>query len=140
MIEYNTTKQSSPTLIVLCILTIIGNFLIILKGLLGYYILEGSNGDRSSGVIAFINVIYLLEFLSCIGAIVGAILMMSRKKVGLLVYQISSILYIILTAAFAFFCFLIIYIGTLIGLLQIFFLIISILFLVLYKKHEKYLS
>ena len=139
MIDQNATKQRSSTLLALCILTIIGSVLIILKGLFAYFILEASNDKMSSEGIAFINVIYLIEFLSCIGAIVGASIMLSGKKVGLLVYQISSILYIALTVVFAFFCILSI-IGILIGLLQIVYLIPSIVFFVLYINQEKHLS
>lgn len=138
MIEQNDIKQGSSTLITLCILTLIGSVFILLKGLITYFILADSNSTRSESGIAFINMIYFLEFISCIGSIVGAILMLSRNKVGLLVYQISSVLYIALTAAFAIFCFFSI-IGIPVGILQFFYLAPSILFLVLYINQAKHL-
>jgi len=139
MIDQNANKKQSSSLNTLCVLTIVGSVLILLKGLISYSLLEASNGDRSDGTIAFINVVYLLEFLSCVGAIVGASLMMGGKKTGFRVYQISSILYITMTAAFAFFWFFSI-VGILIGLLQIVYLIPCILFLALYTRHAKTLS
>jgi hypothetical protein len=98
-------KQTSSTLVSLCILTLLGSASILLKGLIGYFILVESNDTRSEDGILFIDLVYFIEFLSCIGAIAGAILMLIGKKTGLLIYVISSILYILLTAAFAVFCF-----------------------------------
>lgn len=139
MIEKISTKPRSSTLIVLSTLTIIGSVLIIIKGLFTYYMLADSNEDRSSEMIAFIDLFYALEFLSCIGTITGAIFMIGGKKLGLLIYQISCVVYLILTVGFAIFCILTL-IGTVIGILQIVYLIPSILFLGLYQKQEKYLS
>ena len=139
MNEQNEQKQTSSTLVVLCILTLLGSVFILLKGLIGYFILADSNDTRSEGGILFINLVYFIEFLTCIGAIVGAIIMLIGKKIGLVIYAISSILYILLTVAFAVFCFFSI-IGIPVGLLQFLYLIPSILFLILYITRAKYLS
>ena len=139
MNEQNEQKQTSSTLVFLCILTLLGSVFILLKGLIGYFILADSNATRSEGGILFINLVYFIEFLSCIGAIAGAIIMLIGKKIGLVIYAISSILYILLTVAFAVFCFFSI-IGIPVGLLQFLYLIPSILFLILYINQAKYLS
>jgi hypothetical protein len=139
MNEQIEQKQTSSTLVVLCILTLLGSVFILLKGFIGYFILADSNDTRSEGGILFINLVYFIEFLTCIGAILGAIIMLVGKKIGLVIYAISSILYILLTAAFAVFCFFSI-IGIPVGLLQFLYLIPSILFLILYITHAKYLS
>lgn len=139
MNEQNEQKQTSSTLVVLCVLTLLGSVFILLKGLIGYFILADSNATRSEGGILFINLVYFIEFLTCIGAIVGAIIMLIGKKIGLVIYAISSILYILLTVAFAVFCFFSI-IGIPVGLLQFLYLIPSILFLILYITRAKYLS
>lgn len=139
MSEQIEQKQTSSTLVVLCILTLLGSVFILLKGLIGYFILADSNATRSEGGILFINLVYIIEFLSCIGAIVGAIIMLVGKKIGLVIYTISSILYILLTVAFAVFCFISL-IGIPVGLLQFLYLIPSILFLILYINQAKYLS
>lgn len=139
MIKQIEQKKTSSTLVLLCILTLLGSVFILLKGLIGYFILADSNATRSEGGILFINVVYFIEFLTCIGAIVGAIIMLIGKKIGLVIYAISSILYILLTVAFAVFCFFSI-IGIPVGLLQLLYLIPSILFLILYITRAKYLS
>jgi hypothetical protein len=132
-------KQTSSTLVSLCILTLLGSAFILLKGLIGYFILVESNDTRSEDGILFIDLVYFIEFLSCIGAIAGAILMLIGKKTGLLIYVISSILYILLTAAFAVFCFFSL-IGIPVGLLQFLYLIPSIVFLIVYINQAEYLT
>ena len=133
------SKQSSSTLLVLCILTLVGSVFVLLKGLIGYAILIDSNGTRIESGILLINSVYVIEFLTCFGTIAGAILMLTGKKLGLLVYQISSIVYIVLTAVFALFCFFS-NVGIPVGLLQFVYLAISIVFLVLYLTQGKNLS
>jgi hypothetical protein len=130
------SKQTSSTLLVLCILTLLGSVFILLKGFIGYAILLSSNDTRSESGILLINSVYVIEFLTCFGTIVGAILMLTGKKLGLLIYQISSIVYIVLTAVFALFCFFSI-IGIPVGLLQFIYLAISIVFFVLYSNQGK---
>ena len=139
MNEQNEQKQTSSTLVLLCILTLLGSVFILLKGLIGYFILADSNDTRSEGGILFINLVYFIEFLTCIGAIVGAIIMLIGKKIGLVIYAISSILYILLTVAFAVFCFFSI-IGIPVGLLQFLYLLPSIVFLILYIFQAKHLT
>lgn len=139
MIDQQGIKRPSSSLNVLCILTLIGSVFILLKGLITYFILVDSNDTRSESGILFINLVYFLEFMSCIGSFVGAILMLSRKKAGLVVYLISSILYIALTTVFAIFCFFSI-IGIPVGILQFFYLAPAILFLILYLNQANHLS
>lgn len=134
----NTAKRP-PTLIVLCILSIIGSVFFILKGMISYFMLAASNDERSVGTIQFIDTVYWLEWLSCIGTMIGAIIMLVGKRIGFIIYAISSIFYILLTIVFAVFCFLSI-IGILIGVLQFFYLIPSILFLVLYTIQLRHLK
>ena len=139
MNQYTEQKKPSSTLLVLCILTLVGSVFVLLKGFIGYAILLQSNDTRSESGILWINSVYIIEFVTSFGTIIGAILMLTGKKLGLLVYQISSIVYIVSTILFALFCFLTI-IGILIGLLQFIYLAISILFLVLYSNQRKNLS
>jgi hypothetical protein len=131
-------KQSSSTLLVLCILSLLGSIFIFLKGLISYTVLLDSNDTRSEFGKVLINVVYILEFLSCIGSIAGAIIMLIGKRAGLLIYLISCGLYILVTFVFAVFCFVSI-IGIPVGLLQFFYIIPSILFFVLYLNQGKYL-
>jgi hypothetical protein len=138
MNEQIEQKQTSSTLVVLCILTLLGSVFILLKGLISYFVLTVSDDARSESGILFINMVYFIEFLTCIGTIAGAIIMLIGKKAGLVIYAISSILYILFTAAFAVFCFFSI-IGIPVGLLQFLYLIPSIVFLILYINKAEYL-
>jgi hypothetical protein len=117
----NKQKHTASPLLLLCILVLLGSVFILIKGMISYFILLDSNDIRSEGVIVFINLVYLIEFLSCIGTITGAILMLIGKKTGLFIYQVSSILYIMLTTSFAVFCFFSM-IGIPVGLLQFLYL------------------
>lgn len=133
------SKQTSSTLLVLCILTLVGSVFVLLKGFIGYAILVDSNDTRSESGILLINSVYVIEFITCFGTIAGAILMLTGKKLGLVIYLIASIVYMLLTVVFALFCFFSI-VGIPIGLLQFVYLAISIVFLVLYLTQGKNLS
>jgi hypothetical protein len=139
MTDLYTPRPRSVLLVVLCILTIIGNLFLIIKGLVTYYVLDNSSEDRREWAIVMIDVFFLLEFLSCIGSIAGAILMIAGKRMGLIVYQFSSVIYILITALLAVFSILSIA-GIPLAFLQILYLIPSIVFFILYTAHAKYLS
>lgn len=132
-------KPRSFVLSVLCVLTLIGNLLIILKGLFTYYALYSTNAGRNAVAIELINVFYFLELLTCAGSVMGAVFMLKGKKMGLHMYQFSSLVYMVITFVFAVICFFSI-VGIPVGFLQIIYLIPSILFYVLYLVYGKDLS
>lgn len=131
MIKKSVPKQRSVFLRVLCVLTILGNLLIVLKGLITYYVLYSTNDDRQEAAIVLINAFYFLELLTCVGSVSGAVLMIAGKKTGLITYLISSLAYIVMTAVFAVVCFFSI-VGIPVAFLQIIYLIPSIIFFILY--------
>jgi hypothetical protein len=135
----SASKPRFYILPVLCVLTILGNLLIIVKGLFTYYALYSTNDDRREGAILLINVFYALELLTCVGSVLGAVFMLNGKKSGLILYQISSIVYIAMTFLFAIICFFSI-IGIPVAFLQIIYLIPSVIFLMLYMIFGKQLS
>jgi len=139
MPEHAARKPRSLFLTVLCVLTILGNLLIVFKGLITYYVLDSTNDDRQKGAVLLINVVYSLELITCVGSIAGALLMLQGKKKGLLTYLYSSMAYIVLTFVFAIVCFFSI-VGIPLGFLQIIYLIPSIVFFILYLFQEKHLS
>ena len=132
-------KKTPLTLVVLCLLTIIGNLLIILKGIVTYYVLYSTSSDRRADAVVLIDVFFTLEFLSCVGSILGAIVMLNGKRVGLTIYQVSSVLYIVITLLLAFFSLLSI-VGIPLAFLQYVYLIPSIVFFILYRNHKNRLS
>lgn len=139
MIEQFVPKRRSVSLIVLCILTMLGNALLILKGLVTYYWLDSTSEDRRPDAILLIDVFFLVELLTCLGSIVGAMIMLTGKRTGLRIYQVSSIVYMVMTFALAVGSFLSIA-GIPLGFLQFIYLVPSILFFLLYASHRKYLT
>lgn len=132
-------KKRPISLIVLCLLTILGNLIMILKGIITYYVLDSSSSDRREEATLLIDLFYTLEFVSCGGAVLGAIIMLYGKKIGLILYQISSIVYILITLLLTLLSMLSI-IGIPLAFLQIVYLIPSILFFIWYRNHARYLS
>lgn len=133
------TNKLSTTLLVLGILTLIGNFFLLFKGMISYAVLVATNDNRTEDAIVAIDLLYLVEFLTCIGAMVGVIFMLNRKKIGLLIYGISNGLYIVLTIAFAIFCMFTI-IGIPVSVLQFFYVIPAMVFLLLFLINIRQLS
>lgn len=132
-------KPRSVSLIVLCVLTLVGNLFIIGKGILTYLMLYSTNDTRSQETVDNINLYFLIELLTCLGCMLGAVFMINHKKVGLTIYLVSTIAYIIITFGVAILSFLSVA-GIIIGVLQFVYLIPSFLFLVLYIAHRRHLS
>lgn len=132
-------KRNSTTLTTLCVLSIIGNAFLILKGIISLLIMIDSNDTRSEETIFYINLAFFIEFLTCFGSIVGAILMLMGKKVGLIIQLVSGITYLIITVIYAFFCFILI-IGIIVGLFQLVYMGLTVLFLILFLSQKKNLS
>lgn len=96
--EQNLANQDKRTssnsfLTILCILTIVGSVFTMGRGLLYEVFSSLGKGDSSY----YRGWIY---FFTSIGTIVGAIIMINRKKIGLIIYSISNIAYIF-TAIYA---------------------------------------
>jgi len=87
-------KSLSFFFMALCILTIVGSFLVIVRGF-WYQLLSDAWYDQD---LVFNKEYYRgwLYIISGIGTLVGAIIMVSkRKKIGLYIYTVSQIIYII---------------------------------------------
>lgn len=132
-------KRNSTTLTTLCVLSILGNAFLILKGIISLLIMIDSNDTRSEETIFYINLAFFIEFLTYFGSVAGAILMLMGKKVGLIIQLVSGITYLIITAIYAFFCFISI-IGIIVGLFQLVYMGITVLFLILFLSQKKHLS
>lgn len=139
MFEPTVKKKRPISLIVLCLLTILGNLILILKGIITYYVLDNSSSDRREEAIVLIDMFFTLELVSCGGSILGAIIMLYGKRLGLILYQISSVVYILITLLLTMLSMLSI-VGIPLAFLQIVYLIPSILFFIWYRNYAKYLS
>lgn len=148
--EEHLSKGPLPGgLTALCILTFVGSGLILIKDLFTYYIYavafsvknsidKNSGIDGADGVFGSLTLVYFLEALTCVGAIVAAILILRRKKVGLHIYLISTILYCV---AIVWFWFLSLRIELNEGLIFLLFLYLAVPigFVIMYNSYRKYL-
>jgi hypothetical protein len=86
-------------LLALCILTIVGSVLILLKDMYTYFFYAAINDISKGGIqeynsqLNWIPIVYLIEILSCLGTITAAIFMILRKKIGFIIYVVSTVLY-----------------------------------------------
>ena len=128
-------KKLPTSLIILFILTLLGNLWILIKSLVFFLNIEVEN-EHAQLVIEFI---YILKFTACFGTILGASLMLFQKMKGYYLYLFSNILYILLVIVFVFFSFLIPYIF-IVGFLHIFYVLPPILFIILYSVNIKHLN
>lgn len=133
----------------LCILTFVGSGLIFIKDIFTYYLYiiafsvknsidKNNRIDDLDGLFGSLTAIYFLEALTCIGAVVAAVLILRRKKVGLVVYLISTILYCI---GIVWFWFVSLRMDLNEGLILLLFLYLAVPigFVIMYNSYRKYL-
>ena len=126
------------TLIVVCVFSLLLNSFLIAKGVLVYWWLDSTSDDRRKDAIVAIDLFYAVEFLSCLGAMVGAVMLLNRMRSGLVVYMVSTIVYMLLTGAFMLLALLSIA-GIPVALLQVFYLVPSMVLLLIIVQQRKYL-
>jgi hypothetical protein len=127
----DSIKSKGLLLTILCVLTIIGSLFGIVRGWIYELVSTVGNDDYFRGwIYIFAN----------IGTLVGAILMLKRKKIGLHLYSVFQVIYI-LTVIYATVIYEVSDFEGLAIVASMFFLIPSIVFLILYwqKKIVKYL-
>jgi hypothetical protein len=117
------------TLLALCIMTFVGSGFILVKDLITYEFYSDYQG---------VEWFYLAEGLSCIGSIVGAILMIRLKKVGYFIYVASTALYIAAVAWF-WFGFLQVPFNEWFILILLVYIAVPAVFIILYSAQQKYL-
>lgn len=138
----NTLKEKAPrTFTVMCVLTILGNLFLIAANLLKVGLIE--TGIRQGGIGTeasfYLPLLFQLILLTCLGALLGASMMLLGKRLGFNIYAASMILHLLLTAcAMALWAMTIFLIGVA-GLL-FFYCIIPISFLVYFSTHRAHLS
>jgi hypothetical protein len=118
-------KSNTTFLTILCILTIVGSLFGMARGWI-YEIVSTVGNDGY-----FRGWIYII---TNIGTLVGAIMMLNRKKSGLLLYTVSQSVYI-LTVIFATMIYESSYFGGYALAISMLFLVPSILFLIFYWQN-----
>ncbi|MEZ4808677.1 MAG: hypothetical protein R2815_14535 [Flavobacteriales bacterium] len=120
MPEYASTPRSVG-FTVMCVLTLVGNVLLLLTNLVKVGLLE--TGIRQGGVggeaSVYLSLLLQLVLLSCVGALLGAGLMLAGKRPGYAIYAVSNVLHILLAVC-----------AMLIWAMTIYFLFVSVLLFV----------
>ena len=84
-------RSSSAILNTLCVLTLIGSIFTILRGIVYLTISSGGGGAWAD----LMNVRGSLYLLTSIGTIIGAVKMLNKEMLGLHVYTVSQVIYLI---------------------------------------------
>lgn len=124
-LQNDLIKGNTTFLTLLCILTIVGSLFGIARGWI-YEIVSTIGNDGY-----FRGWIYII---TNIGTLIGAIIMLNRKKIGLQLYTVSQSIYI-LTVIFATIVYESSYFGGFALAISMLFLVPSILFLILYWQN-----
>ncbi|WP_299223221.1 hypothetical protein [uncultured Aquimarina sp.] len=141
--NYENKKSLSFFFIALCVLTIVGSLFVIIRGF--WYQLFSDIWYDQNTILYKEYYRGWLYVISGIGTLIGAIIMVGkRKRIGLYVYTVSQVMYIITIAIAAFSYTDIKYLGDVSELafaISILFLVPAILFLVFYwlNATRKYL-
>tara|TARA_R110002073_G_scaffold8207_3_gene45737 strand:+ start:20924 stop:21436 length:513 start_codon:yes stop_codon:yes gene_type:complete len=86
-----TVNRGNPTfLTTLCILTLVGSLIGIYRGLLYQTFASGSHFGNAEYIRGWLYVLVNL------GTIIGAIVLLNKKSLGLYIYSVSQVLYLIL--------------------------------------------
>ncbi len=126
---------------VMCVLTLLGNLLLILAnllkaGMLGMGIREGKVGAGAGDILMWL---VGLVILSCLGAMVGATRMLQGRRSGYRIYAVSIGLHLLLA-----FCAILLWAATIylmsISVLLVFYSIIPATFFLYFRKHKAFLS
>lgn len=85
---------------VLCVLTILGNILLIIVNLFkaGMIYAGGLNGSVGAPAVVPLQSLVLVVIGSCVGAMLGAALMLGGRRLGYRIYAASNIVHLIATA------------------------------------------
>lgn len=92
------TARKAPRLFkAICVLIILGNVLLIVVNLFkaGMLLMGSANGSVGQSAILPLNALLLVVILSCVGAIVGAALMLGGRRLGFRIYAVSNIVHLL---------------------------------------------
>lgn len=130
----SATDKIPATLLALCILTIVGSGLILLKDLFAYEIMTSEFGVNQSDL----GISFMLEVLTCAGSIAAAIIMINRRLVGFYIYIVSNVIYM-LNIIWFWFSIIGIPLNEWFILIIIAYIAVPITFIILYSSQKKFL-
>lgn len=133
--------RKSPRLFnVLCVLTILGNVLLIIVNLLKAGMLQvgSANGTVGQDASIFLRTLLLVVILTCAGAAVGAGLMLRGRRLGFRLYAASNIVHLLATVGVMLLWFMTIYLSF-VGVLLFFYCFVPIGFLLYFRRSGAWL-
>jgi hypothetical protein len=124
----------------LCVLTILGNGLLILINLFkaGMLWMGAENGSIGQNAIGPLKTLVGVVVLSCVGAMLGAIFMLGGRRLGYRIYAASNIVHLIATAGVILLWLLTIYLSF-IGVLLVLYCSIPVAFLLYFRRNAVWL-
>ncbi|HMQ75852.1 MAG TPA: hypothetical protein PKE21_03005 [Flavobacteriales bacterium] len=131
------TRRKAPLLFTaLCVLTILGNVLLILVNLLKAGMLQvgEANGSVGQSATGPLNTLVLVVVLTCVGAAVGAALMLGGRRLGFHIYAASNIVHILATVGVMLLWFMTVYLSF-VGVLLFFYCFIPVGFLLYFRRY-----
>jgi hypothetical protein len=139
---FGTSTRKVPRLFqVACVLTILGNLLLIGVNLFkaGMLYVGGLNGGVGTQAVAPLNGLVLVVILSCLGAMLGAALMLRGRRLGYRIHAASNIVHLIATACAIVLWLMTVYLSV-IAVLLFFYWFIPVAFLLYFRRNAVWLS
>jgi len=137
----NPSDRRVPRLFpVLCVLTILGNFLLIIVNLFkaGMIYAGGRSGGVGAHAVVPLNSLVLVVILTCMGAMLGAALMLGGRRLGFRIYAASNIVHLIATACVILLWLMTVYLSV-IAVLLFFYCSIPVVFLLYFRRNAGWL-
>ncbi len=125
---------------VVCVLTILGNFLLIIVNLFkaGMMYAGGRSGGVGAPAVVPLNSLVLVVILTCVGAALGAALMLGGRRLGFRIYAVSNIVHLIATAGVMLLWIMTVYLSV-VGVLLFFYCFIPLGFLLYFRRNGAWL-
>lgn len=135
-----TARKAPRPFKALCLLTILGNLLLIVINLLkaGMLHVGSANGSVGQSAIAPLNTLLLVVILSCAGAAVGAALMLGGRRLGFRIYAASNIVHLLATIGVMLLWIMTVYLSF-VGVLLFFYCFIPVGFLLYFRRNAAWL-
>ena len=123
-----------------CVLTILGNLVLILVNLFkaGMLWMGAENGSVGQAAIGPLKTLLGVVVLTCVGAAIGAALMLWGRRLGFRIYAVSNIVHLFATAAVMLLWLMTVYLSV-IGVLLFFYAFIPLGFLLYFWRNAAWL-
>lgn len=125
----------------LCVLTILGNVLLIIVNLFkaGMLWLGAENGRLGQAAIGPLKTLMGVVILTCVGSATGAALMLGGRRLGFRIYAVSNIVHLAATFAVMLLWFATVYLMVF-GVLLFFYCFIPVGFLLYFRRNGGWLG